>query len=58
MFEIDYLSGDSDWIELDFIECKRTSERAMKLGIRMCMAKLSLSNTISILDKLDVQHSR
>ena len=37
MFEIDYLSGDSDWIELD-VECKRTSERAMKLDIRMCIA--------------------
>jgi hypothetical protein len=49
MPEITRLSGDSDWIELDFVELQRTPELAMRLGIRMHVAGLSLSNTISIL---------
>jgi len=58
MAEITRLSGSSEWIDLDFVERKRTPERAMKLGIQMHVAGLSLSNTISVLDNLGVQHSR
>jgi len=58
MPEIARLSGSLDWIDLDFVERERTPERAMKLGIQMHMAGLSLSNTISILDNLGVQRSR
>ena len=58
MPEITRLSGSSDWIDLDFVERERTPERAMKLGIQMHVAGLSLSNTISVLDKLGVQRSR
>ncbi|KAA9405607.1 IS6 family transposase [Haloarcula sp. CBA1131] len=58
MPEIARLSGSRDWIDLDFVERKRTPERAMKLGIQMHMAGLSLSNTISILDILGVKRSR
>jgi putative transposase len=58
MAEIARLSGSSDWIDLDFVERERTPERAMKLGIQMHVAGLSLSNTISILDNLGVQRSR
>jgi len=58
MAEIARLSGSSDWIDLDFVERERTPERAMKLGIQMHVAVLSLSNTISILDNLGVQRSR
>jgi len=58
MPEIARLSGSRDWIDLDFVERERTPERAMKLGIQMHVAGLSLSNTISILDKLGVQRSR
>jgi putative transposase len=58
MPEITRLSGSSDWIDLDFVERERTPERAMKLGIQMHVAGLSLSNTISILDNLGVQRSR
>jgi transposase-like protein len=58
MPEIARFSGSSDWIDLDFVERERTSERAMKLGIQMHVAGLSLSNTKSILDKLGVQRSR
>ena len=58
MAEIARLSGSSDWIDLDFVERERTPERAMKLGIQMHVAGLSLSNTISVLDNLGVQRSR
>jgi transposase-like protein len=58
MPEIARLSGSSDWIDLDFVERERTPERAMKLGIQMHVAGLSLSNTISVLDRLGVQRSR
>jgi len=58
MPEIARLSGSRDWIDLDFVERERTPERAMKLGIQMHVAGLSLSNTISVLDNLGVQRSR
>jgi putative transposase len=50
MPKISRLSGGSDWIELDFVERQRTPEFAMRLGVQMHVAGLSLSNTISILD--------
>jgi putative transposase len=58
MPEIRRLSGGSDWIDLGFMERERTPEPAMKLGIRMHLAGLSLSNTVSVLDELGVQRSR
>ena len=58
MAEITRLSGNSDWIDLDFVERERTPEPTMKLGIQMHLAGLYLSNTISVLDDLGVQRSR
>ena len=58
MAEITRLSGDGDWIDLDFVERERTPELAMKLGIQIHLAGLSLSNTISALDSLGVKWSR
>ncbi len=58
MPEITRLSDDSGWIELDFVERQRTPEFAMRLGIQMHVAGLSLSNTISILERLGVERSR
>ena len=58
MPEITRLSGSSDWIELDFVEHERTPRRLMELGIRLHLAGLSLSNTISELEKFGVQRSR
>ena len=58
MPEITRLSGSNDWIDLDFVERERTPEPAMKLGIQMHLAGLSLSNTISILENLGVKRSR
>jgi hypothetical protein len=48
MLDIARLSEDSDWIELDFLEREATPEAAMRLGIRLHLAGLSLSNIVSI----------
>ena len=58
MAEITRLSGCSDWIDLDFVERERTPRRLMELGIRLHLAGLSLSNTISELEKVGVERSR
>ena len=58
MAEIARLSGHSDWIELDFVERERTPSELMKLGIRLHLAGLSLSNTIRELEKFGVERSR
>ena len=58
MAEITRLSGCSDWLELDFVERERTPSELMKLGIRLHLAGLSLSNTVSELEKFGVQRSR
>jgi hypothetical protein len=42
MAKINRLSGCTDWIDLDFVERQRTPERAMKLGIQLQLAGLSL----------------
>jgi len=58
MLEIDRLSDGSDRFELGFVEREATPEPAMKLGIRLHLAELSLSNTILILDNLGVERCR
>jgi len=58
MAKITRLSGCSDWIDLEFVERERTPPRLMKLGIRLHLAGLSLSNTVSELEKSGVQRSR
>jgi len=58
MPEISRLSGDRDWIDLDFVERERTPESAMALGIQSHVAGLSLSNTVELLEDLGVQRSR
>jgi len=58
MLEIARFTGSSGWIGLDFMERDRTPERATKLGIRMHVAKLSLSDTILSFDISDACRSR
>jgi len=58
MLEIDRLNGDSGCFELDFLEREATPEPAMKLGIRLHLAGLSLSDTILILEILGVERCR
>lgn len=57
MPEITRLSGSADWLDLDFVECKRTHEQAMKLGIPMLLAVLSVLNILLQIDGLSVQRS-
>ena len=58
MSEIDRLSGDSDWIDLEFMERERTPEQIVEVGIQLHLAGLSLSNTKQHLENLGVQRSR
>ena len=50
MAEIARLSGSIDWIDLYFVERERIPGRAIKLGIQMHVAILSILNTIFIAD--------
>jgi putative transposase len=58
MAEVTRLSGCSDWLELDLVERERTPSELMKLGIRLYLSGLSLSNTVSELEKFGVERSR
>ena len=58
MLSFDRLSSDSGCIELEFLEREATPEPAMKLGIRLHLAGLSLSDTVSILEMLGVDRHR
>jgi putative transposase len=58
MSEIDRLTGDNDWIDLEFVERERTPEEIIEVGIQLHLAGLSLSNTKQHLEKLGVQRSR
>jgi len=52
------LDRDIDAIELGFVEREATPKFAMKLGIQMHLAGLSLSNTVAILESLGVERVR
>jgi transposase-like protein len=58
MPEIDRLTGDNDWIDLDFVERERTPGQIVEVGIQLHLAGLSLSNTKQYLERLGVQRSR
>ena len=52
------ISGCNGWLELDFVERERTPRRLMKLGIRLHLAELSVSNTVLELENFGVYRSR
>lgn len=54
MTEITRLDGCNDPIELNFVEREATPKEAMKLGVRLHLSGLSLSNTVSVLEVLGV----
>ena len=58
MTEISRLNGGSDAIELDFVEREATSIEMMELAIHLHLGGLSLSNTVSILDRFGVDRAR
>ena len=58
MLETDRLIDDSDWIDLGFMEREATPSEAMELGIQLHVAGLSLSDTVSILERFGVDRHR
>jgi putative transposase len=58
MLETARINGGSDRFELGFVEREATPEPAMKLGIRLHLAEISLLNTISTVDSLGVKRCR
>ncbi len=58
MAEIARLNGHLSEIELGFVEREATPEQFMKLGIQLHLRGLSLSNTVSVLDKFGVNRAR
>ncbi|ELY84387.1 IS6 family transposase [Natrinema gari] len=58
MPENDRLNGCLNEIELGFVEREATPKQFMELGIQLHLRRLSLSNTVSILDKFGVDRAR
>ena len=58
MLETDRLSDCFEWIDLGFVGREATPKPAMKLDIRLHVAGLSLSDTVSALDKFGVDRYR
>ena len=54
----DRLTVPSDFPELRFVEREATPEPAMKFGIHLHLAGLSLADTVSVLENLDVKRCR
>jgi putative transposase len=52
------LSGSIRQIDLAFVEREATPRLLMKLGIQLHLAGLSLSNTVSILERFGVERAR
>lgn len=58
MPEIDRLTEGSDWVDLEFVGREATPSEAMELGIQLHVAGLSLSDTVSILERFGVERHR
>ena len=58
MPETTRLNGCTGWIDLDFIEREATPEELMQLGIQLHLGSISLSNTVSVLDRFGVNRCR
>lgn len=55
MLSFNRLSGENGHIEFDFLEREATPKLAMKLGIRLYLAELSLSETIWFLGSIGIE---
>lgn len=58
MPEIARVNGARDWIGSEFVERERTPESAMRPGVRLHLAGLSLSDTVSVLEEFGVDRHR
>ena len=56
--ETDRLSGDTEWIDMPFVERERTPRQLSKVGIQLRLAGLSLSSTEQHLESSGVKRSR
>ena len=57
MPKFDRLKGCIEWIDLSFVERRRTPEWAIQVGIRCHLAGMSLRDASQFLDELGVQRS-
>jgi len=58
MLKIIRFDGGTDYFQLGFVEREATPEPAVKLGIHLHLAGLSLSGAITILGRLDIDRSQ
>jgi transposase-like protein len=58
MLSFDRLNGDSGCIELAFLEREATPKSIIKLGLRLHLAGISLSDTVLVLETLGVDRHR
>lgn len=52
------LNGGADSFELDFLEREATPKSAMKLDIQLPLAVISVPESVTIPDNLDIDHYR
>ena len=57
MLDLERLSDSITWIDLSFVERRRTPDRAIQVGIRCHLAGMSLRDASQFLDELGVQRS-
>ncbi len=55
MPEFSCFTETSSGIQLDFVECEQTPCELMRLSIQLHPSELSLSNTISVLERFGVE---
>jgi len=55
MPETNRLSGNTNWIDLEFAERERTPERIAEVGVQLHPAELSPLNTKQHLEMMDVE---
>lgn len=58
MPETDRIIGDTDRVDLEFVEPKRTPEQLIGVGIQLHLAGSSLSNIKQQLERFGVEWSR
>ncbi len=58
MPEFSRLNGSSSGIQLDFVEREATPRELMRLSIQLHLSELSLSYTVSVLERFGVERAR
>jgi transposase-like protein len=58
MPEFSRLNGSSSGVQLDFVEREATPRELMRLSIQLHLSGLSLSDTVSILERFGVERAR